>query len=81
MEPTDQAAAIEALTVAVDQLGDSAVSLIVQPWVRSEYYSSVRTDLLEAIKVGFEQRGIRLGGAPKPAPPAEDTSLRIARVA
>lgn len=48
--------------VAIDQLGDSSVSFVVQPWVRTEYFSSVRTDLLEAIKIGFEERGFRMSG-------------------
>ena len=43
--------------VAVDQLGDSTVVFVVQPWVKNEYYSSLRADLLEAIKIGFEQNG------------------------
>lgn len=54
--------------VAVDQLGDSAINFLVQPWVRNEYYSAVRADLLEAIKLGFEDRGIRFAGQTRPAP-------------
>lgn len=62
-------------TVAVDQLADNAVVFAVQSWVRTEFFGSVRTELLEAIKLGFERRGLRLGGgsaapAPKPAAPA-----------
>lgn len=54
--------------VAIDQLGDSAVSFVVQPWVKTEYYSVVRSDLMEAIKIGFEQRGFRMSGqAARPA--------------
>lgn len=56
--------------VALDQLGDNHVSFVVQPWVRTEYYAAVRTDLLEAIKLGFEERGFRMSGqAPRPATP------------
>ncbi len=51
--------------VSVDQLGEQNVSFVVQPWVKGEDYSSVRADLLEAIKLGFDQRGVRPQGAPR----------------
>ncbi len=50
--------------VAVDQLGDNAISLIVQPWVRAEDFGLIRATLLEAIKIGFDQRGFH----PRPVP-------------
>lgn len=55
--------------VAVDQLADTAVTFVVQPWVRSEYFGAVRSDLMERIKVGCEANGLRLAGQPKPAAP------------
>jgi small conductance mechanosensitive channel len=56
--------------VAIDQLADNGVSFIVQPWVRTEYFQAVRTDLLEAIKLGFQAQGFRMAGqAAKPAAP------------
>lgn len=48
--------------VVVDQLGDNSISLSLQPWVRNEYFTAVRTHLLEAIKVGCEERGFVLLG-------------------
>ncbi|HND55064.1 MAG TPA: mechanosensitive ion channel, partial [Pirellulaceae bacterium] len=66
--------------VAVDQLGDSAINFLVQPWVRNEYYSAVRADLLEAIKLGFEDRGIRFAGQTRPTPtpaPAPPTTPQL----
>ena len=54
--------------VAVDQLGDNAVSFLVQPWVRSEDFALVRAELLESIKVGFALRGFRQIHPASPAP-------------
>ncbi|MFO0820379.1 MAG: mechanosensitive ion channel [Pirellulales bacterium] len=54
--------------VAIDQLADNGVSFVVQPWVRTEYFQAVRTDLLEAIKLGFQAQGFKMAGqAAKPA--------------
>lgn len=43
--------------VAVSELGDSSVNLVVRPWVKTEDYWAVRWDLTERIKLGFDQRG------------------------
>ncbi|MFG0333529.1 MAG: mechanosensitive ion channel family protein, partial [Maioricimonas sp. JB049] len=44
-------------TVAVDELGASSVNFVVRPWVKKEDYATVRWDLLEKIKVEFDERG------------------------
>jgi small conductance mechanosensitive channel len=46
--------------VAVGQLGDSGVTLLVRPWVHIDDYSAVRCDLLEKVKLGFDERGFRI---------------------
>lgn len=56
--------------VAIDQLADNGVSFVVQPWVRTEYFQAVRTDLLESIKLGFQAQGFKMAGqAAKPTAP------------
>lgn len=47
-------------TIAVSQLGDSSVNLIVRPWVKTDDYWPVLWDLTEAIKLRFDQEGIRI---------------------
>lgn len=54
--------------VAIDQLADNGMQIVVQPWVRTEYFPAVRADLLEAIKLGFELHGFRMAGQTKPPP-------------
>ncbi len=44
--------------VAVADLGASSVDLNVRPWVKTEDYWGVRSDLTEAIKVTFDEKGI-----------------------
>jgi small conductance mechanosensitive channel len=46
--------------VAVNELGDSAVNLVVRPWVRSEDYGSTRWDLVRGLKEGLESAGCSL---------------------
>ncbi|MFH1765634.1 MAG: mechanosensitive ion channel family protein, partial [Gemmatimonadota bacterium] len=46
-----------AYQVAVSELGDSSVNLVVRPWCASENYWSVRFDLTRAIKEGLEAAG------------------------
>lgn len=46
--------------VAVSELGESSVNFVVRPWVASAEYSNVRYDLLEKIKIGFDQRGFSI---------------------
>jgi len=45
-------------TVAVSELADSSVNLIVRPWVQTGDYWSVRLDLIEKIKLTFDEKGI-----------------------
>ena len=49
-----------AATIAVAELADSSVNLVVRPWVKSEDYWGVRFDLTEAIKVTFDKEGISI---------------------
>jgi len=46
--------------VAVAELGDSSVNLVVRPWVRSEDYWAVRFELMEAIKNGLDEANIEI---------------------
>ncbi len=45
-------------TIAVSELADSSVNLIVRPWVKTTDYWKVRLDLTEKIKLTFDERGI-----------------------
>ena len=44
-------------TIAVAELGDSSVNFVVRPWVNNADYWAVRFELIEAIKVGFDEKG------------------------
>jgi small conductance mechanosensitive channel len=46
--------------VVVGELGDSSVNINVRPWVNTGDYWSVRPDLLETIKVRFDEAGISI---------------------
>lgn len=46
--------------VRVGELGDSSVNIQVRPWVNSDDYWGVRCDLLERIKVKFDEAGISI---------------------
>ena len=46
--------------VAVAELGDSSVNLVVRPWVRGEDYWPVRFELMEAIKNGLDDANIEI---------------------
>lgn len=46
--------------VAVAELGDSSVNFVVRPWVKSEDYWATRWDLIEGIKLGFDERGYNI---------------------
>ena len=46
--------------IAVGELADSSVNLNVRPWVDSADYWPVRADLLENIKVKFDEAGISI---------------------
>lgn len=43
--------------VAVDELADSSIKFVVRPWVRTGDYGEVKWDLIERIKLGFDERG------------------------
>lgn len=45
-------------TVAVSELADSSVNLIVRPWVQTADYWGVRLELTEKIKLTFDEQGI-----------------------
>ena len=44
--------------VAVAELADSCVNFNVRPWVKKEDYWPVHNELLETIKLRFDQEGI-----------------------
>lgn len=44
--------------VAVSELADSSVNLVVRPWVETGDYWAVRLDLIEKIKLTFDEQGI-----------------------
>ena len=46
--------------VALAELADSSVNFNVRPWVKSEDYWSVRSELLESIKTTFDEKGINI---------------------
>jgi len=46
--------------VAVAELADSSVNFYVRPWVKSEDYGNVRSELLESIKIAFDENGISI---------------------
>ena len=46
--------------VAVAELADSSVNLVVRPWVKSADYWTVRFQLMEAVKNGLDEAGIEI---------------------
>ena len=46
--------------IAVSELGDSSVNLVVRPWVKSEDYWGARFDLTENLKVKLEEGGMSI---------------------
>jgi small conductance mechanosensitive channel len=46
--------------IAVSELADSSVNLVVRPWVKSEDYWVVRWDLIENLKLKLEAGGITI---------------------
>jgi len=46
--------------IALAELADSSVNFNVRPWVKSEDYWSVRSELLEKIKLTFDEKGINI---------------------
>lgn len=47
-------------TIAVNELADSSVNLVVWPWVNSADWGPTRWDLIEKIKLGFDERGFNI---------------------
>lgn len=45
-------------TVAVSELGDNSVNFVVRPWVKTADYWACRFELIETIKLTFDQEGI-----------------------
>jgi small conductance mechanosensitive channel len=46
--------------VAVSEMGESSVNLIVRPWVNASEYWDVRFDLVEKIKLALEANGLNI---------------------
>jgi len=49
-----------AFQIAVAELADSSVNLVVRPWVNKENYWSVKFDLTRNIKEAFDESGIEI---------------------
>ncbi len=47
-------------TVAVSELGDSSVNFVVRPWCKTADYWAVRFDLLEKIKLTFDEQDVSI---------------------
>ena len=46
--------------VAVAELADSSVNFNVRPWVKTEDYWGVRSDIIEQVKLAFDEEGISI---------------------
>jgi len=46
--------------IAVSALGDYSVKLLVRPWVRTNDYWDVYSSLMEAVKLRFDEEGIKI---------------------
>lgn len=46
--------------IAVSELADSSVNIIVRPWVKTEDYWDVCWSLVEAVKIRFDEEGITI---------------------
>ena len=46
--------------ISVSELADSSVNFNVRPWVKSEDYWAVRSDVIEKIKLAFDENGISI---------------------
>ena len=60
MKKDDRIMTDPAPQIAVAELADSSVNLIVRPWVKKEDYWPVRLDLTRAIKEGFDENDIEI---------------------
>ena len=50
----------KSIAIAVAELADSSVNISVNVWVKSSDYGSVKSELLENIKVTFDEFGISI---------------------
>ena len=46
--------------VAVGELGDSSVNFVFRAWVKTEDYWDVHFDMLEKVKLTFDEKGISI---------------------
>ncbi len=46
--------------IAVSELAESSVNFVVRPWVNSADYHTVKFNLTEKIKLGFDERGLTI---------------------
>lgn len=60
LEKDQRVLAEPAPTVAVSELGDSSVNLVVRPWCKTEDYWDVYFDITENIKVSLDAAGISI---------------------
>ena len=60
MKKDDRIMSDPAPQIAVAELADSSVNLIVRPWVKTGDYWPVRLDLTRAIKEGFDENDIEI---------------------
>jgi small conductance mechanosensitive channel len=49
-----------ATIIAVSELADNSVNIIVRPWTNSADYSRVNWDLTEKVKLTFDKEGISI---------------------
>lgn len=47
-------------TIMISELADSSVNIAVRPWVNSADYWNVRSDMLENVKLSFDENGISI---------------------
>jgi small conductance mechanosensitive channel len=47
-------------TVAVSELGDSSVNLIVRPWVKTDDYWTTRWEITQQLKEAYDEEGISI---------------------
>jgi len=60
LQTHDLVLADPAPAVAVAELADSSVNFNVRPWVNSADYWGVRSDIIEKIKLAFDEKGISI---------------------
>jgi small conductance mechanosensitive channel len=58
MKADDRILSDPAPQIAVSELADSSVNLVVRPWVKKEDYWNVKFDLTRKFKEAFDENGI-----------------------